>query len=490
MENLEEGVEKAFKELGINGEKKKAIGGQLSIIKNKDEDTYYHSLRVGLRMKEVSKFMHLNPVSPYIAGLLHDIGKIAIDAETLKKKEGFDEKDMKEMENHPIFSFNIIKDIDLYAAYIAEGSHMNQGGRSYPKNLPKPNLPPEAGSEVMLDYFRRLLGFIDSYDAMTTRPNDRFGKKGPLTTKEARDNLLKGARTLFVNRYRWGDLVKELFSKEILGKPEGEEGIAETVKKALWEDAYMRRAPEQAKKYATMACALRPIPYSGKKKEKMKAEFQERFESFMNGEIKVGERFEELAKRVQKANGQPKVIYDEANKALVDTEKIKKDWRINHGLIEMLVPIVTAQMLFDRYKLMETPMLLARATEVIRNTSEDDVAQLLAMKRIAYDLEGQKDKEVPKYEVKNVFEYYSEAKEKASSPLTRQLSEEVVEGFPIVKYACNHILRGRRKTLMGKIDATYNSIKRNKKKAPSTIANCVSAALYILLSNGQVEIIG
>uniref|UniRef100_A0A7C6EFN5 HD-GYP domain-containing protein n=1 Tax=candidate division WOR-3 bacterium TaxID=2052148 RepID=A0A7C6EFN5_UNCW3 len=140
----------------------------LTAIKNFDEYTYNHSLNVGILSLAVGQRLDLerkNLVKLGTAGLLHDIGKVAISKDLVDKKEPLTKEEWEIMKKHSIFGASeIIKtrgldDIAFASLLAAYQHHWNYDGTGYPEKIDpkiKPNL------------FARIIRICDAYDAMTT----------------------------------------------------------------------------------------------------------------------------------------------------------------------------------------------------------------------------------------------------------------------------------------------------------------------------------
>ena len=172
LENL---VQKNFSELAIEQEYQDSIMTFLNLVKLKDIPTYTHSLRVGLKSRELADYMHLDPKAMFYAGLLHDVGKCAVDSDSLKKVEGFNEKDMKKMMEHPKAGYYMLKGIHDFSAEIILRHHWFQEN-GYPKRLPKSSIDYSKNTQEKIDHYAMMLSLVDFYDSMSTRKNDKFGE--------------------------------------------------------------------------------------------------------------------------------------------------------------------------------------------------------------------------------------------------------------------------------------------------------------------------
>jgi HD-GYP domain-containing protein (c-di-GMP phosphodiesterase class II) len=172
---LETRLETSFEELKIEDKHRKTIRDILNEVGEHDEPTYSHSIRVGLKAREIAEFMHIDP-KPALYGVLHGYGKTAIPKEIVSKKEGFDEKDMNIMKNHTIAGFSkLLQRGYMFSAWLALTHHRYQGERSYPRVLPGLPYALCEGTHCLLGQYSRIIAIADFHDALK-RPNDKFGK--------------------------------------------------------------------------------------------------------------------------------------------------------------------------------------------------------------------------------------------------------------------------------------------------------------------------
>lgn len=97
------------------------------------------------------------------AAFLHDIGKVRVDEEILRKPGPLDASEWGEMQQHPSFSYTILAQVEQLreAAEIVYCHHERYDGMGYPRRLRGPEIPLEA----------RIFSVADAYDAMvSSRP--------------------------------------------------------------------------------------------------------------------------------------------------------------------------------------------------------------------------------------------------------------------------------------------------------------------------------
>jgi diguanylate cyclase (GGDEF)-like protein len=93
-------------------------------------------------------------------GLLHDVGKIALDEKILNKAGKLTDEEYKEIKKHPEIGYRILSSANNLSE-IAEfvlAHHERWDGNGYPRGLYRKKIP----------YLSRILTIADSYDAMTS----------------------------------------------------------------------------------------------------------------------------------------------------------------------------------------------------------------------------------------------------------------------------------------------------------------------------------
>jgi putative nucleotidyltransferase with HDIG domain len=133
-------------------------------IDAKDGYTKDHSYRVASYAVAIAKelgWKKKDVEGIYIAGLLHDIGKIIIDTKLIRKGKRLTTYEMNEIRKHPQISYDILskirfpwKNIDFFVRH----HHERLDGKGYPDALV---------SEELSDGVK-ILALVDAFDAMTT----------------------------------------------------------------------------------------------------------------------------------------------------------------------------------------------------------------------------------------------------------------------------------------------------------------------------------
>ena len=159
---------KLFESPSMRGKTMSAIINTLH-EKNKREEA--HSHRVSALCKSMGEVLGMpehDIEELKTVGLLHDIGKIAINENILNKTGNLTDDEWKEIKRHPEIGYRIlstVNDMSDMANYVLY-HHERWDGKGYPKGL--------KGGEIPL--VSRIITIADAYDAMTSERSYR----GPL----------------------------------------------------------------------------------------------------------------------------------------------------------------------------------------------------------------------------------------------------------------------------------------------------------------------
>jgi hypothetical protein len=155
-----------------------------SAIDAKDPYTSGHSERVARIAVRIAEQMGLSTNQRgdlYLMGLLHDVGKIGIDDQVLKKSEPLTPEEYRVVQSHVAIGVHILTDLKKLHHLLPGVKHHHEhwNGAGYPDGI--------AGEEIPLA--ARILAAADGFDAMSsTRPYRR--RLTPLAIDEI---LRKGA---------------------------------------------------------------------------------------------------------------------------------------------------------------------------------------------------------------------------------------------------------------------------------------------------------
>jgi putative two-component system response regulator len=135
----------------------------------------------------------------YTAAPLHDVGKLGIPVDILRKKEKLGAPDWERIRRHPKIGAEIIGEHDdpllKLARQIALTHHENWDGTGYPDGLKGEAIP----------WPGRVMAIVDSFEAMTTT---QFHRE-PKSLQEAAVEIVKGAGT------RYDPKIVEAFKKAL-----------------------------------------------------------------------------------------------------------------------------------------------------------------------------------------------------------------------------------------------------------------------------------
>jgi HD-GYP domain-containing protein (c-di-GMP phosphodiesterase class II) len=141
---------------------------ELTAIRDFDDYTYIHStnvtiyaLTIGIRMElDRARLSQLG-----FSALFHDVGKVRLPQDLIRKPDAFDENDWVQMQRHPLLGAKtILRNLKLdthtaRAARTAFEHHINNDFTGYP-TLHYDRRPP--------NLFSRIVSVVDTFDALTS----------------------------------------------------------------------------------------------------------------------------------------------------------------------------------------------------------------------------------------------------------------------------------------------------------------------------------
>ena len=160
----------------------------MQTLNEKNEREKRHSVEVAKWAKEIGVSMGLSVQKVKeieLAGLLHDIGKIAIKEDILNKPGKLTEEEYDEIKRHPESGYHILKSVDEYSslAQCVLEHHERFDGKGYPKGI--------KGSQISL--IARIIAVADAFEAMIAQRPYRKS----LTEEIAIEEIKKNANTQF-----------------------------------------------------------------------------------------------------------------------------------------------------------------------------------------------------------------------------------------------------------------------------------------------------
>jgi len=158
-------------------------------LESYDRYTRSHSLRVADYATSIAIAMELprhQVENIKVAALLHDIGKIEISSDLIKKAAALTDEEKKEVDTHPQKGVELLS---MVGAVLKEAMPIVEAHHTYFAEVGSP----EKGQSKQIPLGARILAVADSFDAMVT---DRPYRKGK-THWEAMEELDRFAGTQF-----------------------------------------------------------------------------------------------------------------------------------------------------------------------------------------------------------------------------------------------------------------------------------------------------
>lgn len=161
----------------------KTISAIISTLSEKSKREEAHYKRVSEICKSIGEALGL-PAGDIdelkSLGLLHDIGKIAIEDKILSKTSKLTEEEWEQIKLHPEIGYRIlstVNDMAEMAEYVL-AHHERWDGKGYPRGL--------KGEEIPLQ--SRIIAIADAYEAMTSERNHRSALSEEEVVRELQKN--------------------------------------------------------------------------------------------------------------------------------------------------------------------------------------------------------------------------------------------------------------------------------------------------------------
>jgi putative two-component system response regulator len=175
-------------------------------LEAKDRYTVGHSQRVGDLARAFALHLGLGEVDAdraRTAGLLHDIGKIAVPESLLNKQGPLTRDEFMRVIDHPVIGEEMVRPLMTLSSVLQMIRHHHEryDGRGYPDGLRGDRIPYEV----------RLLSIVDAYDALTSH---RAYRPAPLTHAAAIATLRREAAG-----GKWDPVMVDAFAKMLGDQP-------------------------------------------------------------------------------------------------------------------------------------------------------------------------------------------------------------------------------------------------------------------------------
>ncbi len=188
LDKLREGVDAMVSSIARNP----AAFNWLKEIKRKDNYAYHHALACSVWAASFGRHLGLNRdelAELTLAGLVFDVGKTRVDAQIMVSHKRYDDHEHETMRQHVKYGLDILAEASGMAVSrqimdAVATHHERHDGSGYPQGLVNGAIP----------MFGRILGLIDSYDAMTSiRPHmpSRSPHQAVMDLYESRDRLFQ-----------------------------------------------------------------------------------------------------------------------------------------------------------------------------------------------------------------------------------------------------------------------------------------------------------
>lgn len=159
-----------------------------AVLEAKDTYVLNHSAKVGKMAYKLGIKLGLSEEElkiVYMAGYLHDIGKVGIQDKILKKSGKLDKSEWEIMKTHSEIGYKILNSIKCFRdiSDIVLHNHEKWNGTGYPDELKGEEIP----------FMSRIISVCDSIDAMTS---DRlYGRK--MSDVDCKEELIRNKEIIY-----------------------------------------------------------------------------------------------------------------------------------------------------------------------------------------------------------------------------------------------------------------------------------------------------
>ncbi|WP_369183186.1 HD-GYP domain-containing protein [Streptomyces sp. Y1] len=156
-------------------------------VEIKDAYTRGHSERVGRASVLIATQLGMEAErlrTLRFAGILHDVGKLGVATELLRRNGPLTEEERRAVEVHPVYGYELVRGIDFLGEAHAGILHHHErmDGRGYPSGLAGERIPE----------FARIISVADAFDSMTSTRSYRRGR--PVTEAVAELERCSGSQ--------------------------------------------------------------------------------------------------------------------------------------------------------------------------------------------------------------------------------------------------------------------------------------------------------
>jgi len=170
VKSLEPWLEKKFKEYKVSVKISESIYRFLHRLRGHVPNLYYHSLGVGYKSVSIGEFEEFKDNKPLLyGGLLHDTGKLRIEAALFQDDRQITNKEYQIIKQHVDYSREMLRDEGLIITSLIAGMHHYFQENPYGLNPADMKVPsPGIRKEKLIDY-ARIISLSDHHDALMHR---------------------------------------------------------------------------------------------------------------------------------------------------------------------------------------------------------------------------------------------------------------------------------------------------------------------------------
>lgn len=137
------------------------IFDMLHCIKSFDDETYRHSLNVAMINNIFAGWLKMNEDEKKLltlCGLLHDVGKLQINRDVLRKPSSLTEEEFEEIKQHPLRGYESLKDkkIPECVKRVSLLHHERCDGKGYPFGFKTDEIDPYAAITAIADVYEAM----------------------------------------------------------------------------------------------------------------------------------------------------------------------------------------------------------------------------------------------------------------------------------------------------------------------------------------------
>lgn len=195
-----------------------AIMTVANTVDAKDDYTKGHSMRVAAYSELMAQRLGWSEEeiqNIYYVAMLHDVGKIGVPDAVLNKPFRLTDLEFRLIKGHTIMGAEILKDFKMFPNVNvgAQYHHERYDGKGYPEGLKAESIPLVA----------RIIGLVDSYDAMTSNRVYRRRLSDDIVMEELRKG--KGSQwdpelvDIFIELIKEGALEQKWMQEDVMASP-------------------------------------------------------------------------------------------------------------------------------------------------------------------------------------------------------------------------------------------------------------------------------